>query len=39
MNDFLKLPQGTYTLENALIYHTDTPLGFVIGNLSVAGGR
>ena len=39
MNDFLKLPQGAYTLENALVYHADAPLGFAMGSLSVADGR
>jgi len=39
MNDFLKLPQGGYTLENALVYHADAPFGFAVGSLSVAGGR
>lgn len=38
INDFLKLPQGSYTLENALIHHVDAPSGFAIGSLSVAEG-
>ncbi|MEM9107675.1 MAG: cytosine deaminase [Pseudomonadota bacterium] len=39
MNDFLELPEGSYTLENALVHYVDAPDGFVYENLSVADGR